>query len=270
MTGSHERCRASERHAAAPARPCHRRAQGLWLCRVPGAPLGLCPHPRVWDSPPSQPGKPVLPLVRRLKGQPAVSPDGSDAVFSPPLGPGAGAPRTPLWCCRHLQHWLCSSRQPRLLLTARHPAKLHPAQPQGLCTDTPVSAPNSCPRKALRPPSEGAPHPHCGGRATSQGAQRGAQPGGAQPGPVSLGRGQRGLLGLQRPLRRPGRPAGGTQRLAARCLHLSSVPLTPTLFLSAPVRPSLPGEAGRLQGRTHIRYHLEETRETFDRLMLDG
>lgn len=186
MTGSHERCRASERHAAAPARPCHRRAQGLWLCRVPGAPLGLCPHPRVWDSPPSQPGKPVLPLVRRLKWQPAVSPDGSDAVFSPPLGPGAGAPRTPQWC-RHLQHWLCSSRQPRLLLTARHPAKLHPAQPQGLCTDTSVSAPNSCPRKALRLPPEGVPHPHCGGGVASRGAQWGAQPGGPagarEPGP---------------------------------------------------------------------------------------
>lgn len=136
------------------------------------------------------------------------------SICSPPLAQAAGAwslghPRTPRRCLPPPGSAVFLQAAP-------------PAQPQGLCTDTLVSTPNSCPWKAFRAPSEGAPHCHCGGRASGPGSTAG---------PASLGRGRRGLLELRRPLQRPGRPR-----------WQDSVPRSTSLapFLRTPHASSLP------------------------------
>lgn len=94
---------------------------------------------------------------------------------------------------------------------------------------------------------------------------------GAQRGPRAWAGGGAGFLSSGVLSRGQVDPAGRTQCPGARHSRLSSEPLMPALFLSAPVCPPLPGAGrGRLQGRTHIRHHLKETWETVDRLMLSG
>lgn len=94
---------------------------------------------------------------------------------------------------------------------------------------------------------------------------------GAQRGPRAWAGGGAGFLCSGVLSRGQVDPAGRTQCPGARRSRLSSEPLMPALFLSAPVCPPLPGAGrGRLQGWTHIRHHLEETWETVDRLMLSG